>query len=112
MQKSKLLKLCQAWQKTLRIQDWDIAVEMVGHLDDGASARVEYFTENRTAFINIDRNSNDYERSLVHELLHVQTAHLRDIIKHDSMEDILQEQVVNCLAQVLVDLKRGAGITK
>ena len=79
--KEQLEHACEVWQKRLRLQDWDIDIEVCRHweIDSQGSCRVS--PELKWACIRIQEVSDsegdtkahyDMEHTLLHEMLHIQ----------------------------------------
>ena len=107
---------CQEWQRILRLQDWDIAIDILRARDmglDGGQAEVHWKAESKSAIIHLldpaDYQNNYFEqnqeRSLVHELLHLHMVMFAT--ETGTPEDTAQEQAVNAIANALVALKKG-----
>lgn len=106
------------WKKELRLQDWDIKLEMVrAHVfqhdyvgDCGVSLG------NKTAHIRIMDSIDvtgsewfplDQEEILVHELLHI---HLEPFFPKDGHAlNFMGEQAIESIAKALVHLRRQSG---
>jgi hypothetical protein len=117
--------LLAEWQRTLRLQDWDVVVRIVRgnglELRQGLDGHCNWTLPNKTAFIRISDPVDydpaivfpyDMEEILVHELVHL---HFAPIAKFDegSAEDTALEQAVEMLSQALVTAKRAASdVTK
>jgi len=106
---------CREWQKILRLQDWDITVDILRDRDmklGSGQAEVHWKAVNRSAIVHLldptDYQNNyfeqDHERSLVHELLHLHMVMFAT--ETDTPEDTAQEQAVDAIAKALVTLKR------
>lgn len=117
MTNEELQALLAEWQKTLRLQDWDIQVGFVRHwdLDEDTAGTVKFFSRKKTASISILAEPDyspswrfplDSELTLVHELLHI---HAEGCTKSDPPGDALiaEEQMVHALSTALVALKRA-----
>lgn len=105
------------WQKTLRLQDWDIKVEIrrgydMGNMCGNANIRIK----NNTADICLlDWNDltdkqklDDYfnqEATLVHELLHIIMDPFSGNIEADSLKHKLMEQAINRLSAALIKIR-------
>jgi hypothetical protein len=112
-----LQTLCAEWQKTLRLQDWDVKVRIVRRSQfriSDAQGECEWLLPKKTALIHIvdpiDYPPNsvweqDMERTLVHELLHCHMAGFDDF-EYGSPKDVAVEQAVESIAKALVSLKR------
>ena len=103
--------LLEYWQRQLRLQDWDIDVEIVRPLAiEGKAGDTRTTREVRQAWIRISDPSLseqdfpehflDIEVTLVHELLHV--AFAANIETHDEVEP-----AIDATARALVALNRG-----
>lgn len=102
------------WQKILRLQDWDIKIDICRgrNFKTDGQAEVSWTNEKKMAIIHLldpidydnDYFPQDHEISLVHELLHL---HMAGFVAEDgTVEDMAQEQVADALSKALVGLKR------
>lgn len=102
------------WQKELRLQDWDIQIEVTSY-DPGGAAMVSASDFMGVAKVKI-RNpetappdsfgSQDLELSVVHELLHIRFPHVNP--PQPSLEDKSFEIGIERTAQALVRIRRAA----
>ena len=108
-------KIMRDWQKILRLQDWEIELEVVdkvNNMDENTFAFIEhidYQTLSATIKIRSEtiqyldhRGEVDQEETIVHELLHILTQAFCD--KQGSEAE---ERCINLIARALVRLKRG-----
>lgn len=113
----KLDTLRREWQKRLKLQDWHITATFVTRdeipdrdvancLSQAESRRAEIKLANPNELDPNDEREQDYEDSLVHELLH---CHFKPFMAEDGAMAIFQEQVIETLAGALLGLKRGNG---
>jgi hypothetical protein len=113
MTQEQLEERTRYWQKVLRLQDWDVRVAI--------KRRHEFHVEERSGEIILDRyersanvrlldpqdyppdciRSQDMERTLVHELLHLHT----DFFKEED-HSVAEEQAINAIAMALIALER------
>lgn len=110
MTELKLQKLAKAWQKRLRLADWDVRVRVSRHWDmgDNRAGEVTTVTKKKQANISIlsplDWNESwgaqDQELTLVHELVHLHFMAL----EHQARDwnQLLEEQAVDALSKALV----------
>lgn len=107
------------WQKQLRLEDWEIEVNIRRGRDmlEGCSASVNWELGKKMASISIldqidyppdAMGDRDMENDLVHELLHL---HFAPISEHfgetnKSFYYMFEEQAINCLADSLVRIER------
>lgn len=108
-------ELLADWQKTIRLQDWEIVVDIRRARDMASGecqAEVHWTKEKKTAIIHLldpvdydnDYFAQDHEVSMVHELLHL---HMVMFATEDgTLEDVAQEQAIHAIATALVELKR------
>lgn len=106
------------WQKTLRLQDWDIKASIVREKNlmmNDVVAAVRWGFTSKGAVVQlidpIDYSDNpdeelDHEISLVHELLHLHYAGF-DKTEKGSTEERLLEQSIEAISRSLVKLKRA-----
>jgi hypothetical protein len=105
----------RVWQKRLRLDDWKIEARIVraSELKPDTLGNLKWNSVSRTATIKVlsplDYDAatgdiaEDIEYTVVHELLHLQLAVLpRDMNRKD-----IEEQVVNRLADALMQLDKG-----
>lgn len=118
---SKEEKLLNEWQQRLGLTDWVITLRYNCKQDDmelgEVAGETDWVNVNKTANIRIVSKEvygsriikYDFERILVHELLHVKFQYLQ--IESNSYEakvfDEVQHQLIEDLAQALVMAKRG-----
>ncbi len=110
-----LKRWVKKWQKILRLEDWDIRIELVRQydLEPEDQARVKRLSTQRKAKIEIvdpgdygpDQLSGpqDIEQTIVHELVHVYFVGLD---KFEGAAMTLYEQAVDSLATALVNCDR------
>lgn len=106
------------WQRWLRLQDWAITVTYWPHKALGhAVAHVEWNLNDLSAELALriptdiapierdwgEGEAGDYDRSIVHELLHLKCLPIRGQEESGPGE----EQLCNHVASALVDLSRG-----
>lgn len=111
-------KLVKKWQKYLRLQDWDIRVVL--HNQFECVAEIHQKTNSREAVLNIREaplaskrtgawmpTDDDYEISIVHELLHLQFWITVEEFYGKKKATREMEKAVDTMAKVLVNLKRN-----
>ena len=105
------------WQKRLKLQDWDITLEM-SHPSDlrrGSLGNVHWDAEKKTAMIRVLDASDyqtpfsatlkDMEFTVVHELTHLELSSLTRNFKSRSEESVSEEErAVNCLSDAMMQL--------
>lgn len=112
-----LQKECELWQKKLRLQDWNIEVQLcrMNELPEDSIACVTHYEERKDAVIKLlapidiplvkehflGNEAANYDISLVHELLHLHLIPLSDY--RDNAKRLAEEQIVNTLSRALVD---------
>jgi hypothetical protein len=113
----QLDEVCAEWQKTLRLQDWKVKVNIRRQNEmsiNNVAGEVDWTLTLKQANINIlDKvdyppdlmTPQDQEQVLVHELLHLHFAPFDDFDR-DSKEYVLMEQAIDLIACGLVDAKR------
>lgn len=117
MTEQKANELFQKWVKILQLESWDIRFqwcvrERDMHLRDSLGC-VDFIHESRQAIIQMldpvdfdnDLFTYDYEKTLVHELLHLKFASLDS--SGDPLRDKLTHQMVDDLAKSFVSAVRG-----
>ena len=110
----QLKDLCKEWRNILRLNQWFINVRLCKQkcfINDNCDGEVEKVLASSKATIKIlasedykDNYPQDMEKILVHELLHLafDTFEPNGELKYALMEGVIER-----LAIVLVDLKRG-----
>lgn len=110
-------KLLMEWQERLGLHDWAIKVVDNCSFDDmgaeGCDGYTEWEESIKTARIQIldiayygDRMiPYDYERILVHELLHLKLCLVSDQV--GALQARYMHQIIDDLARAFVDAKRG-----
>jgi hypothetical protein len=115
---AELRELCALWQKRLRLQDWNVSLEIVNARDlDGGFANCRTVLREKAALIRVtdpaDSTSadteifggRDVEEDLVHELLHLSCEPFSPEDR-DSTEYEAIEQMVGVLANCIVRIVR------
>jgi len=104
---------CRYWQEILRLQDWDVIIELVHHHElNGVIAAVssnEYLKVARISLLRAEelrKEDMDMESSLVHELLHVHTKDWEILNRKYEHSDVLQEQAIESLTKAIIKLNR------
>jgi len=114
----ELRRLTRKWQERLRLNDWDIKARFATKDEAKATWGLCTPTPNtKTAQIHIanprwfkesDKEIEGYlwdpEVTIVHELLHIHFAALNHA--KGSHKEVIEEQIVSCIAQLLVALDR------
>lgn len=112
MTQETLQSLCEEWQKTLRLSDWKVTIEVWRYYqfsDSLCDANIRIHRQHKVAELRVldERDheavrtwSYDFELFIVHELLHI---HL-DRTESPSSDDA--EVAINLIAEALVNLKR------
>ena len=117
----KYEKLLDEWQERLGLQDWAIALRVncipQQLKSENAIGESEWVTELKCATVRIidgkfdtDRILDfDFEKTLVHELLHIKFSMIEtDINSYEtSVVESAQHQLIDDLARALVMAKRG-----
>jgi hypothetical protein len=112
-EESDLQYLAQLWQKTLRLQDWDIEYSIVrlsGMSDPGHRGEIEYLLNEATVRILNHRDwehpGYDMEKTLVHELLHLRFKVYDEYVEGHSERLEALEVSIDVTARLLVDMAR------
>lgn len=118
MNEAELKELCVLWQKRLRLQDWNVRLEVVSARDlDGGFANCRMVLREKSALIRIvdpaDSTSadtevvgeRDVEEDVIHELLHLHAEPFSPD-DHDSTDYEAIEQAVGVLANSIVRIAR------
>lgn len=109
-------KLLKEWKDRLGLQDWKIKLKIncgQDDIDENSVGEVEWNETNQSAMICIGREEDygkrvrpyDFEKTLVHELLHIKTCFLTDT--PDETLARVGHQLIDSLARALVDAKRS-----
>jgi hypothetical protein len=105
------------WQKTLRLQDWDIYARVARGrelFNENSAACIRWVLPKKTATLQLLDPSDydpglavdqDHEVSLVHELLHLHYAPF-DHTEEGSLELYMLEQSIEAISRALVALRR------
>jgi hypothetical protein len=111
----ELPALLALWQKTLRLQDWDVDVSIVpqDEMEDASHrGEIEYEVALNDAIVRLlrpedyDNEWYDMEKTLVHELLHLKFSMFDEAISKHKYLDTPLEVAVDTTARTLVDLAR------
>ena len=112
-------KLLKEWVSRLGLSDWRIKLRDNMNPEDMTLSDVSGCTtwneSIKCAFIEIVNPSYygnrivpfDYEKTLVHELLHIKTSFLTDGV--GELQERVGHQMIDDLARALVDAKRSGG---
>lgn len=119
MTEARLRELCALWQKRLRLQDWNVRLEVVSAKDlDGGFANCRTVLREKAALIRVtdpaDSTSadtevvggRDVEEDIVHELLHVACEPFSPDDRNSTEYEAI-EQAVGVLANCIVRLTRS-----
>ena len=110
-------KLLKEWQNRLGLQDWRIKLndkcKPEDMLMEDVAGCTEWTESNKTARIDILDEKYygkrivpfDYEKTLVHELLHLKTSLVSDNVP--DLQTRYMHQMIDDLARALVDAKRS-----
>ena len=105
MTQQELESLCAKWQRRLRLQDWNVTVELVRHFDipdrvDEASMQIERKEATIKIVSPADRHEQDnpFEHTLIHELLHL---HFEPFWNNE--KGVEMEQAINLIAGALCE---------
>ena len=110
--------LLRDWQERLGLQDWTIKLadccdpaDMADHDSVGCVTSNEVGRQALIQIVDPDLYGErivpfDYEKTLVHELLHLKTCLLTDT--EDALQERVGHQLIDDLARTLVAVKREA----
>ena len=109
-------KLLDEWQKRLGLHDWRIKLEGCCSPDEmeldavGCTAWQETTKTAKIQILSEDYYEKrvvpfDWEKTLVHELLHLKTCLLSDV--EDSLQERVAHMLIDDLARAFVDAKRS-----
>ena len=111
----------EEWQGRLGLTDWRISlhdcVPAAEMTEENAAGCVDFQEVNKTGRIQIidpDEYGErvipfDYERILVHELLHLKLCLIAETFGEDTMRERVAHQLIDDLARALIDAKRSGG---
>lgn len=116
MTEERLKELTAEWQKTLRLQDWDIDVSFKRHFEMSQTnilgqAQQTVAVRKCTIDILVPEDSwnrqSDYnlEESLVHEMLHIHFAEWNNHFTVNEMMPLSAEAGIDAISKALVALK-------
>ena len=113
-------KLLNEWQERLGLTDWAIVLKCNCNLDemelDNSAGETRWTNCNKTAIIRIMSKENygndrilafDFERILVHELLHIKFSYLQ--LENNTYESKVLDETIH---QLIDDLARAFVMTK
>ena len=115
----RLSNKLQEWQERLGLTDWAISLHDCMPADEmpeeNSSGFAEFQEVNKTARIEImdpDEYGDrvipfDYERILVHELLHLKLCLISETFGEDVLRERIAHQLIDDMARALVDAKRN-----
>lgn len=118
MTTAKLSRLRDYWQKTLRLQDWDVTVDVVRANEISGLGQTEISGSYRSATVKIldERDAEargdtmpsgrDLEVTLVHELMHLHFHDINPTIDYNSSQGVAQERAIDTLAIAFVRMAR------
>lgn len=110
-------RVARLWQQVLRLEDWDVEVEVVRHYDlpEDCGGSIRTFGDKKRALLRLldprDRNPRwrfdmEMEFTIVHELLHL---HFEPLVNRDIGHiATAEEQAVHAISVPLVKAARGA----
>lgn len=104
MRRRQLDQLAEKWRRRLRIQDWRVRIRrtwVAGWPDTEGDCEIEHYT--RQAVVTVDPRSQQPERILLHELVHLATSPL---VVNGCPEQV-EELVVWGVTDALLDSERG-----
>ena len=109
----------EEWKERLGLHEWRISlhdcVPLAEMSEENVTGWVDFQEVNKTARIEImdpDEYGErvipfDYERILVHELLHLKLCLISETFGADVMQERVAHQLIDDLARALVDAKRS-----
>jgi hypothetical protein len=113
----QLQEKARYWQEVLRLRDWDLIVkkENKKSFDDSTEGNCEFLVSSKCAYIRI-LNEDDYpddswvpqdmELTLVHELLHLHFAQIREHSDSVPLYEDFEEQAISAISEALVKVHR------
>jgi hypothetical protein len=118
-----LTNLVRKWKEILRLLDWDIYVRFADTDEDNFDhakqlGRCATNTHRKIAHItfqhpdnyskDIDRGIEDFEQTIIHEMLHIPTSMLRLGREECATDDALYEQFIDQMATLLLRLEKDS----
>ncbi len=119
MTDQELQRLCELWQRRLRLQDWTVKVQIARKRDldlTDSEGQIQWVLSRREALIKLmdpidysptAMTPQDLEVSLVHELLHLYFAPFD--AEDGTLQQTCPEQAIDALSNALVKLARKVG---
>ncbi len=110
-----LQKLCERWQKRLRLSDWHVVVKLcrLNEMGRDCVGCIFVYNESKDAVMMVlspldlplitehfAQEESNYDLTIVHELLHLHFAPFQE--DDTTPRGLAQEQAINCLSQALV----------
>lgn len=104
---AEITECCQCWQQKLRLQDWDVSIQLVRQYEiPGCFGDCTYAVQTKSAKIRLVVQDDvdpeapfpELEHTLVHELLHLHFAPF-----WDDSRMVELEQAINLIAGALVN---------
>lgn len=116
MTEERLKELTAEWQKTLRLQDWDIDVSFKRHFEmceENVLGQCVSTPSVRKSTIHVlvpedaDTPQSDYnlEETLVHEILHVHFSEWENLFTKGDAMPVSSEAGIDAISHALVALK-------
>lgn len=105
------LKFFQKWQKKLRLQDWDIDFREVRRYKKkstqvGETAALSLTWQSASVSVKKGLSKVDWQRTILHELLHVRFASCSMEFAVGTGADLNMEVAIEALARVLLKESR------
>ena len=110
-----LQKLCERWQKRLRLADWHVVVKLcrLNEMGRDCVGCIFVYNESKDAVMMVlspldlplvsehfSQEERNYDLTIVHELLHLHFAPFQE--DDTTPKGVAQEQAINCISQALV----------
>lgn len=106
MNDDQIRKLCSKWQTRLKLDHWDVTLELYEDLgNNAASITHDYKYLNANIKLLKNRSKKELANSIIHELLHLHLAGLNVVL--ESSEDMAQEQAIQILSRVILEGYEG-----
>lgn len=105
------------WKEKLNLMNWDIEVKIkrASQMREDSAGAITWILENKQAFIDILdpidfpedlMKSQDMEKTLIHELLHIHLAPLNEDYSKNEHYTLFEEWAINDISDALISVFR------